>query len=80
MQKETRWSPAGGWVGGLVGWWVDEGGRKGGREAKSGRAIKESEVSGGDQRRAGAGFTLKPSRSAGAEERNYRERARERVS
>lgn len=60
-----------------VGRWVGGWTREGGREAKSGRAIKESEVSGGDQRRAGAGFTLKPSRSAGAEERNYRERERE---
>lgn len=62
-----------------VGRWVGGWTREGGREAKSGRAIKESEVSGGDQRRAGAGFTLKPSRSAGAEEGNYRERERERV-
>lgn len=51
-----------------------QGGREGGREAKSGPAIKDSEVFGGDQRRAGDRFTLKPSRPAGAEEGNYGER------
>lgn len=44
--------------------------RVGGKEAKSGLAIKGSEVFGGDQRRAGDRFTL---RSARAEEGNYRE-------
>lgn len=51
-------------VGGMEGW----------REAKSGPTIKESEVLGGDQRRAGDRFTLKPSRSAGAEEGDDGER------
>lgn len=73
MQKETRRSAGGSWVGGSVG------GREGGREAKSGSAIKESEVFGGDQRHAGDGCTLKASRSAGAEGGNHREQ-RERES